>query len=92
MYFRLNLADGESPWKVGNHARLHSFKYDEGGYWKGVLVGMCALWSVVEPSQNGKTKARADKTEGGNEVSLLEHDDQATGEELPVNAPQLTKK
>ena len=26
--------------------------------------GVCALWSVAEPSQNKKRKARPDKTEG----------------------------
>ena len=37
-------------------------------YWKVVVVGVCELWSVAEPSQNKKRKARPDKTEGENDV------------------------
>ncbi len=31
-------------------------------------MGVCALWSEAEPSQNKKRKARPDKTDGGNDV------------------------
>ena len=41
--------------------------------------GVCALWSVTETNQNRREVS----------MRLLEDDDLATGEELPINAPQL---
>ena len=32
--------------------------WSEAGYWKGVVVGMCGLWSKAEPSQNKRKRAR----------------------------------
>ena len=37
-------------------------------YWKRIVVAVCALWSVAEPNQNRKRKAKPDKTEGENNV------------------------
>ena len=47
----------------------------------GIEKGVCALWSVAEPNQNKKRKARPGKTEGGKRLE----DDLDTGEELPIN-------
>ena len=46
--------------------------------WKGVEVGVCALWGVTEPSQKRREMS----------MWLLDDDNLAAGEELPINAPQ----
>ena len=62
-------------------------------YWKRVVVGVCELWSVEEPSQNQKRKVRPATTEWRKRCAILENDDLDTGEELLINAlPKLTDK
>ena len=43
-------------------------------------MGVCALWSVTAPSRKRREIS----------MRLLEDDNLATGEEFPINAPQLT--
>ena len=35
------------------------------GYWKGVVVGVCDLWSEAEPSQNREERGGEQEAEGG---------------------------
>lgn len=34
-------------------------RWISGGCWKGVVVGLCSLWSAIEPSQNRERRARS---------------------------------
>ncbi len=61
---------------------------------KRVVMGVCGLWPVAEPSQSTRRNASRRKTEGGERVcKLLEDDALGTGKEPLINAlPGLTKQ
>ena len=80
------MSDGFVP--VEREEAVCEFRYGLAEYWKGVVVGVCALWSMAEPSQNKRRKARPDKTEGEKQCVIPRNNELDTGEWLPINAIQ----